>query len=104
MLGEQALSSVIYQYLAHYHTERNHQGLANQLIAPEPDLGSQTGQASRAPGWGAELLLSRRGVTWRSFSTLRERSGAVRGLQAVRRGGPPPHPAGPRHDLRRPDY
>jgi putative transposase len=31
MLGEQALSYALHQYLAHYHTERNHQGLDNQL-------------------------------------------------------------------------
>jgi len=44
MLGEAALSYVIHQYLAHYHTARNHQGLANQVIAPEPGLGSRGGQ------------------------------------------------------------
>jgi putative transposase len=32
MLGERPLSYVIQQYLAHYHTARNHQGLDNQLI------------------------------------------------------------------------
>ena len=35
MLGERALYYAIHQYLAHYHHERNHQGLDNQLIAPE---------------------------------------------------------------------
>lgn len=35
VLGERALYYTIHQYLAHYHHERNHQGLANQLIAPE---------------------------------------------------------------------
>ena len=39
MLGERALYHVIHQYLGHYHTERNHQGLDNQLIAPEPRRG-----------------------------------------------------------------
>ena len=39
MLGERALYYVIHQYLAHYHTERNHQGLDNQLIAPEGGSG-----------------------------------------------------------------
>ena len=34
MLGERSLYHAIQQYLAHYHTERNHQGLANHLIAP----------------------------------------------------------------------
>ena len=44
MLGERALYYAIQQYLAHYHAERNHQGLANQLIAPELGLGSSSGQ------------------------------------------------------------
>src|SRR5215471_1514300 len=35
MLGERALHHAIHQYLTHYHTERNHQGLDNRLIAPE---------------------------------------------------------------------
>src|SRR6266496_3186861 len=35
ILGERALYYAIHQYLTHYHTERNHQGLANQLIARE---------------------------------------------------------------------
>src|SRR2546422_263393 len=43
LLGEPALSYVIHQYLAHYHAERNHQGIANQRIAPEPGLGSRSG-------------------------------------------------------------
>jgi putative transposase len=34
-LGERALYYVIHQYLAHYHTERNHQGLDNRLIIRE---------------------------------------------------------------------
>jgi hypothetical protein len=44
MLGERALSYAIHQYLSHYHTERNHQGLDNQLIAPESGIGSYSGQ------------------------------------------------------------
>jgi putative transposase len=55
MLGESALSYVIHQYLAHYHTERNHQGLANQLITPKPDLESQTGQVRRRERLGGVL-------------------------------------------------
>jgi putative transposase len=47
MVGAPALSYVIHQYLAHYHAERNHQGLANQLIAAEPGLGSHTGPVRR---------------------------------------------------------
>jgi putative transposase len=47
MLGERALSYAIQQYLAHYHTERNHQGLDNQLIAAEGKVGCQTGHVVR---------------------------------------------------------
>src|SRR5437588_6074284 len=38
LLGERSLHYVIQQYLSHSHAERNHQGLGNQLIAPELDL------------------------------------------------------------------
>ena len=55
MLGECALSYAIQQYLAHYHTERNHQGLVNQLIAPEPDMGSHSGQIKRRERLGGLL-------------------------------------------------
>ena len=44
MLGERSLYYAVQQYLAHSHAERNHQGLANQLIAPEPGMGSHSGQ------------------------------------------------------------
>ena len=41
MLGERFLCHVIRQYLAHYYTERNHHGLGNQLITPEPERSDQ---------------------------------------------------------------
>jgi putative transposase len=47
MLGERSLHYVIQQYLAHYHTERNHQGLDNQLITQEGDVGGHTGPVVR---------------------------------------------------------
>jgi len=55
ILGEGALYYTIQQYLSHYHAERNHQGLANQLIAPEPDLGSHSGQVRRRDRLGGLL-------------------------------------------------
>src|SRR5499427_2010060 len=55
MLGERALSYAIQQYLAHYHMERNHQGLDNQLIAPEPDLARHSGQVRRRDRLGGLL-------------------------------------------------
>jgi transposase InsO family protein len=55
MLGERSLHHVISQYLAHYHAERNHQGLANQLIAPESNLGSHSGPVRRRDRLGGLL-------------------------------------------------
>jgi putative transposase len=55
MLGEQALSYAIHQYLAHYHTERNHQGLDNQLIVREGAVGGQTGPVVRRKRLGGLL-------------------------------------------------
>jgi putative transposase len=55
MLGEQSLSYVIQQYLVHYHAERNHQGLNNQLIAPELGLESHSGQVRHRERLGGLL-------------------------------------------------
>jgi hypothetical protein len=44
ILGEASLRHALREYLAHYHTERNHQGLENHLIAPEVEVGGHTGQ------------------------------------------------------------
>ena len=37
-LGEQHLRDVVREYMVHYHEERNHQGLGNQLIAPPSEV------------------------------------------------------------------
>jgi putative transposase len=55
MLGEPALSYVIRQFVAHYHTERNHQGLDNQLIARERGVGGRTGHVVRRARLGGLL-------------------------------------------------
>jgi putative transposase len=34
LFGERSLRNAVREYLAHYHTERNHQGLENELIVP----------------------------------------------------------------------
>jgi transposase InsO family protein len=41
--GEQSLNRAIREYLAHYHGERNHQGLGNRLIEPAKDVGRAAG-------------------------------------------------------------
>src|SRR5438094_10404369 len=55
MLGERTLHHAIHQYLTHYHTERNHQGLDNRLIAPEGAVGCQTGRVVRRERLGGLL-------------------------------------------------
>jgi putative transposase len=36
LFGERRLLRVLDEFVAHYHGERNHQGLGNDLITPEP--------------------------------------------------------------------
>ena len=36
LFGEDALRIAIREFVAHYHCERNHQGLGNKLVSPEP--------------------------------------------------------------------
>jgi putative transposase len=55
VIGEAALRYVIQSYLAHYQHERNHQGLGNQLIVPEPGVGSQRGAVVRRERLGGLL-------------------------------------------------
>ncbi len=35
LFGEHSLRRAIREYVAHYHAERNHQGLGNEIIDPE---------------------------------------------------------------------
>jgi putative transposase len=55
VIGEAALRSVIQSYLAHYHHERNHQGLGNQLIVAEPGMEHQRGFVVRRERLGGLL-------------------------------------------------
>ncbi len=54
-LGEGSLRYALNQYLSHYHAERNHQGLDNQLIAPEPEVGGPRGQVRHRERLGGLL-------------------------------------------------
>jgi putative transposase len=38
LLGESSLRTAVQNFVAHYHSERNHQGLGNRLILPDPDI------------------------------------------------------------------
>ena len=42
--GESQLRRAVEQFIAHYHEERNHQGLGNQLIQPGESVGKADGE------------------------------------------------------------
>ncbi|MDG2127183.1 MAG: integrase core domain-containing protein [Fuerstiella sp.] len=42
--GRKSLENAVREYVQHYHGERNHQGLGNQLIEPEDDADSVAGR------------------------------------------------------------
>jgi len=42
--GETMLRTAIRQFLDHYHAERNHQGLANQILQPGDEVGRREGE------------------------------------------------------------
>jgi transposase InsO family protein len=42
--GERSLRRAVVEYISHYHEERNHQGLQNELIEPVDSIGSQAGK------------------------------------------------------------
>ena len=55
LIGEGMLRGALHEYVGHYHFERNHQGLGNELITPR--LGSQrrAGPITRPPRLGGIL-------------------------------------------------
>src|SRR5712692_7000389 len=53
LFGEESLRTAIFSFVAHYHTERNHQGLANRLISPEVGHLGNAGVVQRRQRLGA---------------------------------------------------
>ena len=43
LFGEEALRTAVREFVAHYHCERNHQGIGNVLIMPDPSLANRDG-------------------------------------------------------------
>jgi hypothetical protein len=54
-IGQTSLRRAIMQYVAHYHAERNHQGLENRLIQPESKRAVTDGAIHRRPRLGGLL-------------------------------------------------
>ena len=57
-LSERHLRTAVTEYVVHYHTERNHQGLGNELITPLPASANDAGP-----------IVSRERLTLGAFST-----------------------------------
>ena len=55
LFGEVSLRTAIHNFLAHYHTERNHQGLGNRLIIPPVGSLVTTGPIHRRQRLGGML-------------------------------------------------
>lgn len=53
--SEKALRRAVAEYVDHFHKERNHQGLENQLIEPESLLGEEKGVVCRRDRLGGML-------------------------------------------------
>jgi hypothetical protein len=53
LFGEDSLRKSIQEFIAHYHTERNHQGLGNRPIMPDSAHTGSTGEVRRRErlGW-----------------------------------------------------
>ena len=55
LFGERSLRRAVTEYMAHYHTERNHQGLANRLLDPAHVAGSTADPIQRRERLGGML-------------------------------------------------
>jgi hypothetical protein len=45
--GQNSLRNAVLEFLAHYHRERNHQGMANRILDPGREVGWRQGKLQR---------------------------------------------------------
>jgi transposase InsO family protein len=55
LFGEDALRNAVHEFVAHYHLERNHQGLGNRLIVPPTATVETVGPVQRRQRLGGML-------------------------------------------------
>ena len=60
--GEGSLRRALREYGTHFHHERPHQGLGNEIIAPEQTAGSTTGEVTETERLGGLLRSYHRAV------------------------------------------
>jgi transposase InsO family protein len=61
--GQASLRHAITQYITHYHTERNHQGLGNHLLQPQVGVGHSQAKVNRRERLGGILSFYHRAAT-----------------------------------------
>jgi transposase InsO family protein len=54
-LGERHLRELMREFLAHYHAERNHQALSNEIVVPRNDNAATSGRVVRGQRLGGVL-------------------------------------------------
>jgi len=55
LFGEGAVQKTTAEFIRRYHSERNHQGLDNALICPEPEYAGAEGAVHRRERLGGQL-------------------------------------------------
>jgi putative transposase len=60
LFGEESLRTAVREFITHYHGERNHPGLGNLLIIPDPKLAPCNGAVQRQSRLGGMLNYYRR--------------------------------------------
>jgi transposase InsO family protein len=60
--SETALARALEAYAAHYHQERNHQGVGNRLLEPGPEVGRGSGPIKCRQRLGGLLRYYHRGA------------------------------------------
>jgi len=68
LFGEESLRTAIHNFVVHYHTERNHQGLGNRLTIPQAGHLVTAGAPNKF--FAAEQFRRNCGVVFRSKSTV----------------------------------
>ena len=53
--GESSLRNAVREFLVHYHTERNHQGMDNRILEPGGEVGRTSGDVERRERLGGLL-------------------------------------------------
>jgi putative transposase len=67
LFGESSLRTAVQNFVTHYHGERNHQGLGNRLIQPDPHHLANRGpiKCGQRLGGNAQILLSNSSLKYR---------------------------------------